>query len=341
MAFIEISKDNYRHNIEYLSNKAGGKDKIMVVLKDNAYGHDLEIMAKLSCGFGIKKAAVKTLGEAKKINFLFEEVLILADHPPYELQDKSISYAVHSLERLKDFPKKSSLHLNIDSGMHRNGIRENELQEVFEIILENDLNLKGIFTHFRSADELSSEQYWQNENFNMAKIKAKELIKKFGLPMPKFHSCNSASLLRRKNPLEDDFARCGISTYGYTHVHESFGTFNLKPVMSLWAEKLSTRSLKKGDRVGYGGMYELECNEKVSTYDIGYGDGFFRHNGLSELILESRSVCGRVSMDSLCFLGDEKKVCLFRDAHDLAKKFNTITYDVITKLSPYIKKVVI
>ena len=341
MAYIEISKDNYRHNIEYLSNKAGGKDRLMVVLKDNAYGHDLEIMAKLACGFGIKKAAVKTLEEAKKINFLFEDVLILADHPPYELQDVSISYAVHSLEGLKEFPKKSSIHVNIDSGMHRNGIRENEIQEAFEIILKNDLNLKGIFTHFRSADELSSEQYWQNENFCRAKAKVKELIKKHGLPMPKFHSCNSASLLRRTIPLEDDFARCGISTYGYTHLHKSFGEFDLKPVMSLWTEKLSTRNLKKGDRVGYGGMYELERDEKVSTYDIGYGDGFFRHNGLSELVLEEKSVCGRISMDSLCFLGDEKKVCLFRDAHYLAKKFNTITYDVITKLSPYIKKVVV
>lgn len=341
MAFIEISKENYKHNIEYLRNKAGGKDSLMVVLKDNAYGHDLEIMAKLSCGFGIKKSAVKTLEEAKKISFLFEEVLILADHPPVQLQDESISYAVHSLEGLKEFPQKSCIHLNIDSGMHRNGIRECEIENAFEIIIENNLNLKGIFTHFRSADELSSEQYWQNENFTIAKEKSKKLVKKFNLTMPKFHSCNSASLLRRKNPIEDDYARCGISTYGYTHLDESFGEFDLKPVMSLWAEKLSTRSLKKGDRVGYGGMHELEFDSKVSTYDIGYGDGFFRHNGLSELILEEKSICGRISMDSLCFLGDEKKVCLFKNAHYLAKKFNTITYDVTTKLSPYIKKVVV
>lgn len=341
MAFIEISKNNYKHNIEYLATKAGGKDKIMVVLKDNAYGHDLELMAKLSCGFGIKQSAVKTLEEAKKINFLFEEVLILADHPPIELQDDTISFAVHSLEGLREFPEKSCVHVNIDSGMHRNGIREDELEEAFDIIFNNGLNLKGIFTHFRSADELSSEQYWQNENFEKAKIKAKELILKHSLPMPKFHSCNSASLLRRDSTLEDDFARCGISSYGYTHLDKSFGEFDLKPVMSLWAEKLSSRSLKKGDRVGYGGMYELENDGKVSTYDIGYGDGFFRHDGLSELVLEGKSVCGRVSMDSLSFLGDEKKVCLFQDAHYLAKKFATITYDVTTKLSPYIKKVVV
>ena len=349
MAYIEISKENYKHNIEYLSEKAGGKDKLMVVLKDNAYGHGLEIMAKLACGFGIKKSAVKTLEEAKRINYLFEEVLILADHPPIELQEDGISYAVHSLDGLKEFPKGSSIHINIDSGMHRNGIRESEIEESLKVVIANNLKLKGIFTHFRSADELSSEQYWQNENFTKAKAKAKKLILKYNLEMPKFHSCNSASLLRRKQPLEDDFARCGIATYGYTHVHKSFlaesdkhkGEFNLKPVMSLWAEKLSTRDLKKGDRVGYGGMYELQEDGKVSTYDIGYGDGFFRYDGYGDLVLEGRRVCGRVSMDSLCFLGDEKKVCLFRDAYYLANRFNTITYDITTKLSSYIKKVVV
>lgn len=341
MAYIEISQDNYRHNIEYLSHKAGGKDRLMVVLKDNAYGHGLELMAKLACGFGIKKSAVKTLEEAKKISFLFEEVLILADHPPETLQDESISYAVHSLEGLEKFPFKSAIHINIDSGMHRNGIREDELEKAFETVVNRDLQLKGIFTHFRSADDLSSEQYWQKNNFDRVKIKAKELIVKHGLPTPKFHSCNSASFLRKEGQLEDDFARCGIATYGYTHLHKSFGRFDLRPIMSLWSEKLSTRSLKKGDKVGYGGTYELQEDSKVSNYDIGYGDGFFRHDGKSELILEGKPVCGRISMDSISFLGDEKKVCLFRDAYYLASKFHTITYDITTKLSPYIKKVVV
>ncbi len=340
MAFIEISKANYRHNIEYLARKAGGKDKLMVVLKDNAYGHDLENMAKLSCSFGIKKVAVKTLDEARRVNFLFEEVLILVDHPPSILQVDTISYAVHSLEGLREFPQKSSVHVAIDSGMHRDGIKEEEIEKAIEIVIQNSLSLKGIFTHFRSADELSGEQYWQNDNFNRAKAKAKDLISKYKLPMPKFHSCNSASLLRRVSPLEDDFARCGISTYGYTHLHKSFGEFDLRPVMSLWAEKLSTRSLKKTNRVGYGGMHELDCDNMVSTYDIGYGDGFFRYDGHSQLILEGRSVCGKVSMDSICFLGDANRVCLFQDAQYLAKRFNTITYDVLSKLSPYIKKVV-
>ncbi len=341
MSYIEIDKENYRHNIEYLCAKAGGKDKLMVVLKDNAYGHDLEIMAKLACGFGIKKSAVKTVEEAKRISFLFEEVLVLAERPPCELYDESISYAVHSVEGLKKFAFKSAVHINIDSGMHRNGIRVEEIEEAFETIIKLNLNLNGVFTHFRSADELSCEQYWQNENFNEAKVIVKELIRKYNLPMPKFHSCNSSSLLRRRASLEDDYARCGIATYGYTHLDRVFGEFDLRPVMSLWAEKLSSRSLKKGSRVGYGGMYELKSDSKVSTYDIGYGDGFFRYDGEGELLLDGRDVCGKISMDSLSLLGEKESVPLFRDAYCLAKRFSTITYDVVTKLSPHIKKIVV
>jgi alanine racemase len=338
MAIIKISKSNYFHNLKYLSSKAGGISKLMVVLKDNAYGHDLKIMASLACEFGIKKCAVKTLKEAKEIYSFFEETLILADHPPKTLQNNSISFAIHSLEGLKKFPKQSSIHLNIDSGMHRNGIKKSEIKDAFEVIKVNNLNLKGVFTHFRSADELGGEQFWQEENFEKAKEIAKRYVKEFNLSMPKFHSCNSASLLRRKKALNDDFARCGIATYGYTHLHPSFGKFDLRPVMSLWAYKLSSRELKSGDRVGYGGVYEMKKDGVVSTYDIGYGDGFFRHDGKSELILEGKEVLGRISMDSLSMLGDDEEVCLFKDASYLAKKFNTITYDIITKLMPNIKR---
>jgi alanine racemase len=341
MACIRISKQNYFHNLSYLSNKAGGKDRLMAVLKDNAYGHDLKIMARLAHEFGINKCAVKSLQEALEIYNFFEDTLILADHPPLTLQDSSISFAVNSIECLKRFPKNSSIHLNIDSGMHRNGIKEEEIKDALEIILKNDLNLKGVFTHFRSADDLGGEQYWQEQNFKQVKKIVIKYINELGLSMPKFHSCNSASLLRRQSPLEDDFARCGIATYGYTHLHPSFGEFDLKPVMSLWANKLSSRKLKVGDRVGYGGMYTLSKDDTVSTYDIGYGDGFFRHDGKTKLILEGKEVLGRVSMDSLSMLGDDEEVCLFSDARYLAKKFNTISYEVITKLMPNIKREVI
>ena len=342
MAKITINKKNYYHNLALLSKKAGGVDKLMAVIKDNAYGHGLELIAGLSSEFGIRKAAVKNIDEALHVEALFDEVLILADHPPLEKQKDSISYAVHSLEALKEFPPNSNIHLNIDTGMHRNGILMSEIKEALGYIKENSLNLKGVFTHFRSADDLNGELFWQQENWKKAKKEAIKEIKNLGLDMPNFHSCNSSALLRSQDGIDDDFARCGIATYGYTHIDESIGVYDLRPVLSLYTNRLSTRSLKKHQKVGYGGVFEAKDDMLVSTYDIGYGDGFFRYDGLADLrVANGQKILGRVSMDSLCLEGRADEVCLFDDVSQIAKEFNTITYEILTKLMPWIRREIV
>jgi alanine racemase len=340
MSKITINKQNYYHNLEILASKAGGKHRLMAVIKDNAYGHGLEIMAKLASEFGIKKAAVKNQEEALHVKDFFDEVLVLADHPTSTTQN--ISFAVHSLEFLKKFPKNSNIHLNIDTGMHRNGILMSQIKEALLFVKENSLNLKGIFTHFRSADDMNGELFWQQENWKKAKEDAIKEIKILNLDTPAFHSCNSSALLRSRGGIEDDFARCGIATYGYTHIDKNIATYDLKPVMSLYANRLSTRILKKGQKVGYGGVHVALKNKVISTYDIGYGDGFFRYDGLGNLsIANEQKILGRVSMDSLCVGGDKDEVCLFNDVTKLSNYFNTITYEILTKLMPWIKRLVI
>ncbi len=342
MSKIVIKKENYFHNLELLAKKAGGKEKLMAVIKDNAYGHGLELMAQLAHEFSITKAAVKTLDEALSVEQFFKEVLILADHPPAKLYNKNISFAVHSFEFLKKFPKKSNIHLNIDTGMHRNGVQMSELEDVLTYIKENSLNLKGIFTHFRSADDFNSELFWQQENWKKTKNESLVILKKLEMKRPLFHSCNSSALLRSKDGIEDDFARCGIATYGYTHIDRNIETYDLLPVMSLYANRLSTRVLKKGQKVGYGGVYMAKEDKVISTYDIGYGDGFFRYDGLGDLsIANGQKIRGRVSMDSLCVEGDREEICLFDDVTNLSTYFNTITYEVLTKLMPWIRREVI
>lgn len=342
MAFITIEQKNFAHNINLVSEKAGGIDKVMAVLKDNAYGHGLEPIAKLCVVLGIKKIAVKNLQEAVKLETLFEEILVLVDHPPEIQMSSNISLAVHSLEALKKVLPKSAIHLSLDTGMHRNGLREDEYQSALEIIKEKKLRLKGIFTHFRSADEFNSEYFWQEKNYQKAKKQWQKLIIKNALPSPAYHSCNSAALLRREKDLDDDYARCGIAIYGYVGIPKDFAKYDLKPVMALWAQKLSSRVLKKGQKIGYGGIYEAKKDELISTYDVGYGDGFFRYALKDELILNEKSILvGKISMDSLFLKGDAQEACLFNDASILAKEFHTIVYDVITKLSPTLERKIV
>ncbi|WP_263832063.1 alanine racemase [Sulfurospirillum oryzae] len=342
MAFITINKAHFFHNLDLLCAKAGGKTKLMAVLKDNAYGHDLRLMASLASEYGLSKAAVKNIEEAESIADLFEEVLVLVDHPTSKILAPSISLAAHSCEALQALPEGTSIHLSLDTGMHRNGIKEVQIDEALALIHAKKLRLRGVFTHFRSSDELSSEFFWQRANFERAKKRIKVLATHYNLPKISFHSCNSAGLLRTNSLGDDDYARSGISMYGYTTLNPLIATFDLKPVLSLWAEKLSTRILKKGERVGYGGVYEAKEDELISTYDIGYGDGFFRFDGFDPVVMADGSFTkGRMSMDSFCLGGDAQSVCMFDDANPLAQQFHTISYEIITKLYPALKRVVV
>lgn len=342
MAFITINKAHFFHNLDLLCAKAGSKKKLMAVLKDNAYGHDLRLIAELASEYGLSKAAVKNIEEAERIADLFEEVLVLVDHPTTKILPPSISLAAHSIEALQALNEGAAIHLSFDSGMHRNGIKEEQIDEAMALIKARGLSLKGVFTHFRGSDELSSEFFWQRANFERAKKRIKALIEHYGLPKTSFHSCNSAGLLRAHSLGDDDYARSGIAMYGYTTLNPLIATYDLKPVLALWAEKLSSRILKKGERVGYGGVYEAKVDERISTYDIGYGDGFFRFDGSSPLAMADSSLTkGRMSMDSFCLGGDAPNVCMFDDATSLAKAFHTISYEITTKLSPTLKRTVI
>ena len=328
MSYITISKQNFFHNLEFLAKKLGSTDKLAVVLKDNAYGHDLTLMAKLSSEFGVKKAVVKNEEEAKQIEEFFETIIVL--NPNFETTNFSI--VLNSKEQLSKLKPSQNIHIKVDTGMHRNGIMIDEIEEVFEAIMKVKAKVEGVLTHFRSSDELSSELFWQEKQWEKAKQKVKDICKNKNLPLPLFHSANSATILR-KTSYKDDFARCGIAIYGYHEMPKAYGEFNLRAVLKLYGEKISSRKLKKGSRVGYGGVGVLEKDSIISTYDVGYSDGFLR-NLYPNLL-------GKVSMDSMSLLGDEDEVCLIDNAKELAKLNGTISYDVLVKLHPKIKRLLI
>lgn len=340
MAKILLNKNNLFHNLETISNHAGGKQKVAVVLKDNAYGHGLKEIATLCKEFGIKKAVVRTLNEALHIEELFDEILILAqkDFPTYS---HTFHIALNSIEELDFLPDGSNVHIKIDTGMHRNGILPEQLEEAILGLCKKNIKITGIFTHHRSADELSTEFYWQNENFKTIKNKAVNICEKLSLDIPSFHSCNSSALFRHVS-FDEDFARVGIATYGYLETDNTFKNPNLKPVLSLWGNKLSSREIKKGQKVGYGGTFTAKENMIVSTYDVGYGDGFLRLNeNQSYTTPKGYKILGRVSMDNISLNSDEKEVCIFEDARELAKIQDTISYEITTTLSTEIPREIV
>ncbi len=334
MAFIQISRSNFDHNLNQLALKAGSKERLAVVLKDNAYGHGLEIMARMAAEYGIGQAVVISNGEAERIRGHFDNVLILGDAPKV---DERLSYAVSDLGILRRIDPRVKVELKVDTGMHRNGIRMEELEAALEIVRSRGLRLFGVMTHYRSADELTSEYFWQKKNFEWVK----EKVEDSGFEEVRFHSHNSAALLRSKG-FDEDLARVGIAIYGYNTLPEGFDPVELRPVLSLWARRASSRRLKAGERVGYGGEFCAPRAMSVSTYDLGYGDGWPRGDASRPYRTEEgKEILGRVSMDFISLEGEREECCIMADAARAAKHFGTIPYEMTTALMPWIPREVV
>ena len=338
MPYITLNKSNFFYNLDTILKKTLQKDKIAIVLKDNAYGHGLKEISSMAYEYGITKCVVQNLKEAQLVKDKFSYILVLADIP--KESDLKIHFTINSIKSIKKFPKNTKVELKVDSGMHRNGIMPSQLEDAFKEIKKYNLELKAVFTHHRSADELSSEWFWQNENFKKIKKTSIQLAKKYSFKPLKFHSANSASLFRYET-FKEDMARVGIASYGCLEMPNSLNSYEFKPVLSLFANKISSRVLKKSQAVGYGATFYAKEDILISNYNIGYGDGFLRVLSNNFTTPNGSKLVGRISMDNSSFISDSEELLIFNDARDVAKKADTISYEVLTSLKEYIPRYII
>ena len=322
MATIYLNKKNLFFNLDKISSI---NPNIIAVIKDNAYGHGIISFSKMLKEYGIKKVAVRNNHEAEIIRGVFEEILIF--NPNTARSYKNFSYAINSLSQLRK-NRHPNIHLKIDTGMHRNGIAINEIEKAFEIIKEKELNLIGVFSHFCCSDEFGCDTFIQYQRFLEAKKIVEDFCKKENINLPYFHLANSSAL--DKLPDTFDYVRVGIAMYG--------GIGCYKPVMSLVAKAVSSRILDKFEGVGYNKTFITDKPIVVTTIDVGYADGIpYFKNGCK---LKDTEAIGKISMDYMSVIGDFKEVVVFDNIKEFVKNFDTITYDILVKMSPRIKRVI-
>ncbi len=331
MSYIELNKSAFFNNLDIITKKCKERDKIALVLKDNAYGHGLLEVAMMAKEYGITKVVVRSVEEAELIKDFFEYILIL--RPTFPLRnEKNYVFTINSLEDLEKFSSEARLELKVDSGMHRNGISRDEIEQAQEIIKIKNLQVEAVFTHYRSADTMSAEWFWQVSNF-------KNIIKTFSSEL-RFHSCNSAALFRSNN-FNEDMVRVGISAYGCLQMDRGFKETGLQPVLSLYAQRISSRDLEKGERLGYNATFEAKERMQVSNYDIGYADGLKRSLSNAYQTPDGYELLGRVSMDNSSYNTNEETILIFDDANEMAAFADTIAYEILTSLSPFLKRTII
>lgn len=99
-----------------------------------------------------------------------------------------------------------------------------------------------------------------------------------------------------------------------------------------------TRTLKKGERVGYNGIYEACNDEVISTYDLGYANGLDRLASNRYVTPEGVALRGRISMDNAAFASDQDELLIFDDANQYARIVGTIGYEILACLDKDLKR---
>ena len=322
MATIYINKSKLFKNLDKISSI---NPNILAVIKDNAYGHGIITISKLLNEYGIKKACVRNNYEAVFVKEFFEEILIF--NPSGAREAKNISYAINSLKQLKK-NRHPYIHLKFDTGMHRNGILEEEVEEALNIAMQKNFEIRGVFSHFCCSEETNNDTFIQYEKFKKIKSQIENFCEKKALKKPYFHIANSTAL--NKLPDTFDYVRPGIAIYG--------GIDGYEGIMSLVAKTVSVREIEN-DGVGYNKMFFSKEKIKLSAVDVGYADGIpYFKNGCK---LKNTEAVGKISMDYMSVKGEHKEVVVFDDIKEFVKNFDTITYDILVKMSPRIKRVVI
>ncbi|EHK90143.1 alanine racemase [Aggregatibacter actinomycetemcomitans] len=347
-ATAKISSVALKHNIQTIKQKAP-ESKIIAVVKANAYGHGVVFVSSavenlVDC-FGVAR-----LEEALKLrsNGITKPILLLEgffsskDLPV--LAVNNIQTVVHSQEQLDALeqaktPNPIKVWLKIDTGMHRLGVHLDEVDAFYQklkLLPCVDPNI-GFVSHFSRADEL--------ECGYTEKQLARFLWATEGKGGGRSISASGGILFWQDAHL--DWIRPGIIMYGISPNNIAGKEYGLIPVMNLTSSLIAVREHKKGEPVGYGGVWVSDKDTKIGVVAIGYGDGYPRDvpEG-TPVYLNGRRVpiVGKVSMDMLTVdlgadsqdkVGDE--VILWGKAlpiEEIAAITGIISYELITKLTP-------
>lgn len=344
---IIIHLDALRYNLAQIKKRAPNA-RVLAMVKSNAYGHGVEHIAAalpdadalgVACieeGMLLRRAGIKVpivlmegLFTGDELSKASEEEFTLVIH--HELQ-------VQMLEK-ETIKKPVSIWLKIDSGMHRLGFGPNETKEIHQRLnaLSSIKKPIGIMTHFAQSDSHDpSPTRAQIAIFNQATA---------DLQGPK-SMANSAGILAWPEA-HLDWVRPGLILYGASPFKDKKGAdLGLRPVMSLTSELIAIHRVAKGERVGYGGIWECPEDMLMGVVGIGYGDGYpqFANNGTPVLV--KGKICplaGKVSMDMLTVdlrnlpdakVGDE--VILWGEGlpvEKVAENNHTSAYELLTRIT--------
>lgn len=316
--YAEVDLDAIISNLEHMKANIAPKTTIMAVIKTDGYGHGAVPIARELEGIDyLSGFAVATAEEALILRKagIRKSILILGYTFPYSYESlireeirmtvfrrdtlKELSKTVRSLGE-KGIDKKAKIHIKVDTGMSRIGLRTDEegISFVKEALETQGIETEGIFTHFARADEKDKssvqKQLADFEEF-LEKINLET-----GRKIPIRHCSNSAGIIELPSA-NMDIVRAGIILYGlWPSDQVSQDIIKLTPALSLYSRIIYVKEIEAGTPVSYGGTFVAPTPMRVATIPVGYGDGYPRGlSGKGYVLVHGRKapVLGRVCMD--------------------------------------------
>ncbi len=356
---LEVNLNALTNNLNVFKKRLKGKTKLMVMIKAAAYGSGSDEVARLLQYQKVDYFAVAYADEGVELRKAGINVPIMVLNPETATFDLMLRYdlepEIYSIHLLQQFlkhlsPKQASLiHIKLDTGMHRLGFEEKDLDQLISILHQNPtIKLGSIFSHLAASDE-SKHDTFSHQQLSLFKKMYRYISKKIGY-RPQRHILNSSGIIRFPQ-YHFDMVRLGIGMYGIdgSNMLEK----ELETVLTLKASISQIKSVKKDETIGYGRKGSSRKDIQIATVSIGYADGLLRKagNGRYSVLIHGKkapiigNVCMDMTMVDISKIPEAKEgdeVIIFGKDHpveSLAKCYNSLTYEVFTGISERVKRV--
>lgn len=371
--WVEISADSLKDNLKALRKIVGQERKIACVIKANAYGHGIVEVAKILERESVDFLAVDNIKEALllKNSGLSTPILILGYVELADLKEaifSDFSFVCYNQETLRkiislSLPKPAKIHLKIETGLNRQGVVKKEIPLYVSMIKRTPkIFLEGMSTHFANIEDTLDPSFAKSQ---MARFKeGVALVRKSGLKPKYVHAAASAGAILYQDA-RFNMVRAGIALYGLWPSRETEiamtmreKSLTLKPVLSWKSLIAQIKQIGMGESVGYGRTWTAPRKSKIAVIPVGYSDGYDRKlSNKARVIIRGRlaPVIGRVAMNmivadvtEIANVGLEDEVTLIGKsgpneitADELAQKTDTINYEVVSRISPLLPRVIV
>lgn len=300
---VSISRENLLHNLH--TYRAQYPEQLLApVLKSNAYGHDLRLVAEILDAEDIAFFAVDSLYEARMLrkSGIRSRILVIGYVRPEYIADSAVrrtDYAITDIEQLRELAslahRSVRIHVKLDTGMHRNGILPADLAEVIDILQSNPhLQVAGVCSHLADADN-SDDSFTQGQlttwNDSLRTLDV-------AFPSIEYRHLTATKGMRFAKEAGANVLRVGMGLFGYDTSPES--TIELRPVLAMRSTITSIREIPIGASVGYNAAFTAMRPSRIATIPAGYYEGVERRLSNIGAFLVREHVCpiaGRMSMN--------------------------------------------